>query len=292
MSPFNSILLPLDGSPESVKAAGCALWLAQALDASLHVLHATAQPVPAGDALAHLGVPEARNARVIVHQSSGGAVAAVLQEIAKHRIDLVVMSARGESASADATLAKRLGTVAQAVLERSPVPVILLPARYRESLPWTSMLAATSGELAADLALRAAARLAAALRLRVTVVHSENGPAARRPPLGRYADALAHEYPQRLNQMVERGLAGCAACEAECIHEVLLRRGDAAKVVLEQVARQHSNVVALGWHGAFGGDRAPVLKSLLDEAECALLLARGAEQVHATLKVGAEIDDG
>jgi hypothetical protein len=126
----------------------------------------------------------------------------------------------------------------------------------------------------------------------VTVVHSENGPAARRPPLGRYADALAHEYPQRLNQMVERGLAGCAACEAECIHEVLLRRGDAAKVVLEQVARQHSNVVALGWHGAFGGDRAPVLKSLLDEAECALLLARGAEQVHATLKVGAEIDDG
>lgn len=291
MTQFNSILLPLDGSPEAVKGVGCALWLAESLGATLHVLHTTTHPLSAGDALARLGVPQARPARVIVHQPSGGAVAAVLQEIADHHIDLVVMSARGQSASANAALAQRLGSVAKAVLERCPVPVVLLPARYRESLPWRSMLAASSGEASADLALRAAARLATALGLQVTVVHSENNLAAAvRHPLGSYADALAHEYPPRLNQMVERGLAGSAAGESQCVHEILLRKGNAASVLLEQVARHGASVLALGWHGALGGGRALVLKRLLDDAECALLLVRGAEQAGARLKVGSEID--
>jgi nucleotide-binding universal stress UspA family protein len=291
MTHFISILLTLDGSPEAVKGAGCALWLAKSLGATLHVLHTTTHPLSPGDALARLGVPDARDARVFVHQPSGGAVAAVLQEIADHRIDLVVMTARGESACADAALAKRLGSVAKAVLERSPVPVVLLPARYRESLPWTSMLAASSGEASADLALRTAARLATALGLKVTVVHSQDDRAASgRPPLGSYADALVHECPPRLNQMVERGLAGGAPGDADCVHEILLRTGDAGSVLLEQVARHGSSVVALGWHGAFGGGRALVLKRLLDEAQCALLLVRGTEQAGTRLKVGSDID--
>jgi nucleotide-binding universal stress UspA family protein len=292
MSRFASILLPLDGSPEAAKGAGCALWLAEKLGATLHVLHATAQPLPAREALARLRVPDARRTQVVVHQLSGNAEAAVLEAIAVHRVDLVVMSARGESAATGLELSQRLGTVAQAVLERSPVPVLLLPARYREALPWTSMLAAASGERAADQALEAAVRLAAALRLKVTVVHSEDGPpAAGTAPLGAYADAPHHEYPQRLEEMVERGLAGCTPEEGHCVDHVLLAHGDPAAVLLEEVARRTASVLALGWHGAMAAGRAPVLKRLLAEAECALLLVRAAERSPARLKVGAEIDE-
>jgi nucleotide-binding universal stress UspA family protein len=291
MSRFASILLPLDGSPEAAKGAGCALWLAERLGATLHVLHATAQPLPAREALARLRVPDARRLQVVVHQLPENAEAAVLEAIAVHRVDLVVMSARGESASAGLELSQRLGTVAQAVLERSPVPVLLLPARYREALPWTSMLAAASGERAADQALEAAVRLATALRLKVTVVHSEDGPPAGTAPLGAYADAPHHEYPQRLEEMVERGLAGCTPEEGHCVDHVLLARGDPAAVLLEEVARRSASVLALGWHGALAAGRAPVLKRLLAEAECALLLVRAAERSPARLKVGAEIDE-
>jgi nucleotide-binding universal stress UspA family protein len=224
---FASILLPLDGSPESAKAAGCALWLAQALGATLHVVHATAHSLPAAGALARLRVPHVQDARVVVHQVAGGAEAAVLQEIAAHHIDLVVMSARGESASAKLAPVRRLGSIAQAVIERSPVPIVLLPLHYRESLPWTSMLAAASGEASADHALEAAARLATALRLKITVVHSADGPRGTgAAPFGGYADAPHHEYSHRLKQLVERGLAGCAAEEAHCVHDVLLCRGE------------------------------------------------------------------
>jgi nucleotide-binding universal stress UspA family protein len=291
MSRFASILLPLDGSPEAAKGAGCALWLAERLGATLHVLHATAQPLPAREALARLRVPDARRTQVVVHQLPENAEAAVLEAIAVHRVDLVVMSARGESASAGLELSQRLGTVAQAVLERSPVPVLLLPARYREALPWTSMLAAASGERSADQALEAAVRLAAALGLKVTVMHSEDGPPAGTVPLGAYADAPHHEYPQRLEEMVERGLAGCTPEEGQCVDHVLLARGDPAAVLLEEVARRTASVLALGWHGALAAGRAPVLKRLLAEAECALLLVRAAERSPARLKVGAEIDE-
>ena len=291
---MNSILLPLDGSPAAAKGAGCALWLAESLGATLHVVHATVHPLPAMGELSRLRVPGAQGAHVVVHQLPGPAEAAVLEEIAAHRIDLVVMSAGGESASAGVPCAYCLGAVAQAVLERSPVPVVLLPAQYRESLPWTSMLAAASGEAAADLALDTAVRLASALHLKVTVVHSENGLAAvGRAPLGAcYADAPHHEYPKRLEQLVERGLTSCSADEANCIDEVVLSRGDAALALLQQAQRLHSSVLALGWHGKLNAGRALVFKRLLEQAECALLVVRRRpERSHVRLKVGSNLDE-
>lgn len=292
MRRFASILLPLDGSPVSSKAAGCALWLAEALGATLHVLHATAQPLPGQEALARLRIPAAERARVVVHQLDTAANDAVLAAVTAFAVDLVVMSARGESAAAGLDLSQRLGAVAQAVIERSPVPVVLLPVRYREAFPWTSMLAAASGEAAADQALELAVQLGSSLRLNVTVLHSEDGPrVSGAAPLSGYSDTAHHEYPNRLEELVERALSGCTREECKCINEVLLRRGDAAEVVLEQLAHQHSSVLALGWHGDLGAGRAPVLKRLLEEAECALLLVRGTEESSTRLKVGKEIDE-
>jgi nucleotide-binding universal stress UspA family protein len=288
MTRFNSILIPLDGSPEAAKGAGCALWLAQTLGATLHVLHATAQPLPGREALERLRLPDPGRAQVVVHQLAEHAEAAVLETIARHQIDLVVMSARGESASAGLALHQRVGTVAQAVIERSPVPVLLLPARYREALPWTSMLVAASGEHAADRALEAAAHLGAALRLKLTVVHCHDGPPGTG---GAYADAPHHEYGRRLQEMLERGLAGCSDEECRCVEEVRLSRGEPGAALLEQASRLGSSVLALGWHGTLAAGRAPVLKRLLEEAECALLLLRSSERSSARLKVGSEMNE-
>jgi len=288
MKRFRSLLLPLDGSPESAKGAGCAVWLAERLGATLHVLHATAQPLPGREALARLGLPQAERAQVIVHQLPENAEAVVLEAVAEHAVDLVVMSARGESAAAGAALKQHLGTVARGVIERCPVPVVLLPARYREALPWTSILAAASGESAADRALEAAAQLAAALGLRMTVVHSADGPQGATPP---YADAPHHEYGRRLQEMVERGLSGCTDEEARCMRDVLLRGGVAASALLEESSRRVGSVLALGWHGTLDAGRAPVLKRLLEEASCPLLLVHAPERSAARIKVGRDIDE-
>lgn len=291
MSRFASLLLPLDGSPEAAKGANCALWLAERLGATLHVLHASVQPIPGRDALARLHIPDARRPQIVLHQLPENADTAVLEAVAAYGVDLVIMSARGESASAGIKLSAYLGSVAQAVIERSVVPVLLLPIRYKEVLPWTSMLAASSGETAADYALETATQLAAAIQLKVTVVHAETAGAAKAlPMLGDYMDEPHHEYPARMEGMVERGVAGCTAEECCSVEQALLRRGDPASVLLDQAARHGSSVLALGWHGTLSTGRALVLKRLMEEAESALLLVRKAEESRARLKIGADIE--
>ncbi|NEX63678.1 universal stress protein [Noviherbaspirillum galbum] len=286
MKTFDTLLLPLDGSPEAAKGVGCALWLAEALGATLHVLHAARQPLAAAEALARLHLPGG-HARVILHQMPGQADAATLEAVSAHGVDLVIMSARGASASAGRNLEQRLGSIAQVVIERSPAPVLLLPLQYREVLPWTSMLAAASGETAADEALKAAVGLAAALRIPLTIMHADDAAQAdNRRPLRTYADAAYHEYPHRMEALVKRGLSGRSADESGCIEQVLLRHGDPADILLAQVECQGCSVLALGWHGALGAGRALVLKRLLEEAGCALLLVRGVERQAVKLNVG------
>jgi nucleotide-binding universal stress UspA family protein len=292
MTCFASILLPLDGSPEAGKGAGCALWLTQTLDATLHVLHAAAQPLAGREALARLHAHGIDQSHVVLHQMAEDAEAAVADAIAAYAVDLVVMSACGASASAGLKPLQRLGSVAEAVIAQSPVPVLLLPRSYREALPWTSMLVAASGDTSADRALATATRLAAALKLPVTVIHAEDDSDAAWPePLGHYSDAAHHEYPGRVEGIVERALATSTPEECGCVDQALLRCGDVAAVLLEQIAQRTASVLTLGWHGALGRGRALVFKRLLEEAQCPLLVVRRMEAPRAHLKVGKAIDE-
>jgi hypothetical protein len=77
--------------------------------------------------------------------------------------------------------------------------------------------------------------------------------------------------------------------ECRCITQVLLCRGDPAAELLAQIARQQVSVVALGWHGALGEGRARVLKRLLDEAECALLVVRHEPRPMARLLIDEDL---
>jgi nucleotide-binding universal stress UspA family protein len=290
MNRYMSLLLPLDGSLEAAKGAGCALWLAETFGADLHVLHAATQSYPAHASLVNLHVPASLHAHVILHQITDSAATAVLDAITNLNIDLVIMSSHGESVSTGHDLPHYLGSTALAVLERTPVPVLLLPLHYRETLPWKSILVAASGEVAADQALETASHLAAILKVRVTVVHVEDGPVAETRPLGTYSDSTHYEYPYRMQEMVERGLATCTPSECGCVEGSVLRRGDPATVLLRELSERKSNVLALGWHGAFNTGHAAVLKHLLEQSECALLLLRTGECTKARLKVGREMD--
>lgn len=286
---FDSILLPLDGSPESAKAVGCAVWLAERLGATLHVLHSTSRPLRSDEALGRLRASAAQRARTVLHQTKHEPVRAALDATTQHAVKLVVMSARGLSASAGVDPGKRLGRVATSLIEESTVPVLLLPLHYREALPWHSMLAAASGEAAADQALTTAVQLAARLELTVNAIYVEEMLATAPGALAAYADAPQHEYPRRLEEMVRRAIAGSSAEECRCIEEVRIRRGEPVTELLAEVESRRSSMLALGWHGAFGATRAPVLKGLLERAECPLLVVHEVAGSRVRLKVGDAI---
>jgi nucleotide-binding universal stress UspA family protein len=297
MSPFSSILVPLDGSRVAARSLGCATWLAARLGARLHILSATPQERPAREELARLRVPEAHWPLITLHQAPAYPEDAILAALARHDVSLVVMTAGGQTAEAaplvaDADARSAVGHVTRAVLERSPVPVLLLPPAYREVLPWERVLVPVSGELEGDEALALAVRLANALDLAVHVAHvtdadtGDEGLAAR----ARYADALHHEYPRQLEELVTRALSHCGPAQSRCIADIALCHGDVAAELLGLIERKSLSVLVMGWHGLFTTGHARVLKQLIGVIPSPMLLVKRTIRMPFRLRVGEEID--
>lgn len=293
MSAFDPIVVPLDGSAAAVKGLRCAAWLAANLSATLHIVSARRAPLPPQDALRRLRVPDNLWGSVLLHQSERFPEQAVLDVATRCGAGLIVMTARGRSSEEREGEGPLLGHVTASIVENANVPVLVLPSAYRERLPWTTVLVPISGEAQADAALTIAVRLGHELDLELTVVHVMSLAARRKGGLAaeaRYADALHHEYPCRLDELVERALSHCDRQQAECIKEVLLRRGDVATALLEVVEERKASVVVVGWHARFTARRARILKALLDGVSCPLLLVRAEPPPPFELRVGEVLE--
>lgn len=299
MKPFASILVPLDGSETAARSLGCATWLATRLGARLHVLNAAGEERPPREQLRHLRIAEEHWPIVTLHQALESPEQAVLDAIERVGAQLVVMTARGEAAAGEATDAdtvdvplKLLGHVTRWIVEHSPVPVLVLPPAYQEHLPWTSALVPVSGEVEADAVLTLAVRLANALDLKVKVAHvlgTDDGQSGLSAEI-RYADSIHHEVPSRLQQLISRALPQCTPGECACIEDVVLCRGDTGEELLKLIEDQRTGVLVAGWHGRFVEGHAQLIKALLSEVTCPLLLVKAAPSARFSLKVGDAIE--
>jgi nucleotide-binding universal stress UspA family protein len=236
-------------------------------------------------------VPAEQRTRTVLHQTASNPVSALLEAKARRDVKLVVMSPPGEEVShAIEESTGRFGPIARAIIEESTVPIVVAPPHYREVLPWRSMLVASDGQPAADEAVVMALRFGALLDVKMTVVHVivEHGPTAG--VLGQYADAPQHEMVGRVEQIVRRALVELSPAERRSIQAPLeLRVGDPGPELLAEVDRHRSSLLALGWHGTLDPARASVLKSLVERAECPLLLVRKTQRSQLRLKVGDDI---
>lgn len=288
MSPFSAILVPLDGSHIALRSLGCTTWLASRLSARLHILN-VGEPLPEGEALQRLGVPEKYHSHVKLHQVTGEAGEGILAAVERYGIDLIVMTAQGESAATRGPdPLKVLGHVARQVIEDTHVPVLLLPPAYDESLPWRSVLVPISGEAATDAALTLALRLAQALDLAVTIAHVADGVGSGgggKAGPGHY-DEAHHEFPQMLNEFVARSCALCSAEERRRISGFHLCQGDVAQELSHIIDMTRVSLLVVGWHGQFMSGHAQVLKTLIWQARCAVLLVKPRLQDVFRLRVG------
>jgi nucleotide-binding universal stress UspA family protein len=114
----------------------------------------------------------------------------------------------------------------------------------------------------------------------------DTGLAAR----ARYADALHHEYPGQLGELIRRLLARCSPEEAGRIQDVALCHGDVAGQLLERVERLGISLLVVGWRGRFEAGHARVLKQLLRTVTVPVLLVKPAVRTPFRLKVGEEIE--
>lgn len=292
MSLFRSILVPLDGSRTAARSLGCATWLASRLGARLHVLSATPRVLPARDALARLQIAEEHWPLVELHQAEAYPEDSIMAAIVEHDVGLVVMTARGatvEQAGGSALdTAKILGHVTHAVIERSPVPVLLLPPAYQEVLPWERALVPLSGGDESDAALVLAVPVATAIDLTVYVAHvaEPRGEGETLATQARYADALHHEYRDRVEELVARAIPALTREQCRRIRSTALSSGDIAGELLRRMQLDQINVLVVGWHGQFATGRARILKQLIPAVQTPVLLARSVAPPRFRLEVG------
>lgn len=296
MSLFPSILVPLDGSSGAARSLGCATWLASRLGARLHVLSATPRELPAREELERLHVPREHWSRVELHQASTYPEDAILDAISRYDCRLVVMTSRGAAAEArgapSSGIAKVVGHVTQAVIERCAVPVLLLPPRYREVLPWERLLVPVSGGAESDEALVLAVHLADALGLEVHVAHVSD-PDSKDEEFAvrtRYSDQLHHEYRAQLEELVSRALPALATAECCRVQAIQLGHGDIAGELVNIMSRDRVSVLVVGWHGIFVTGRAQVLRTLIPLLEAPVLLTKCVRPTRFQLKVGEDLE--
>jgi nucleotide-binding universal stress UspA family protein len=219
---------------------------------------------------------------------------AILRAAQEYDIGLIIMSARGEAhdrTTPTALARDTVGHVTRTVIEQGSRPVLLVPAAYRERLPWTRVLVPLSGEAEVSPAAGIAVALANQLALTVRIAHVLDGPDGKSglEATARYADAAHHEYPEQLAELVRRAVPTATPDECRRIEEVALLRGDIATELLRQIEGNDVSLIVIGWHGSLLSGHAKVIKSLLSVITCPILLVKAAPPSPLTLKVGSRI---
>ena len=173
---FNTILVPLDGSPESNVSLPLARSLAQSSGGSIWLLRvATESALPDDHVATHeAGQSIERIARELA--SSGVDVHPVIREgdAAQEIIhlsrdvgaDLIVMRTRGRSGLERAVF----GSVAEEVLKKSPVPLVLVRPGGRRISHIRKLLVPVDGSPGGAVALRTAAEVAQATGASIKVL--------------------------------------------------------------------------------------------------------------------------
>jgi nucleotide-binding universal stress UspA family protein len=299
---YKRILVPVDGSPCSERAARLACRLARVGEAGIvftHVLRERGQRAGGEEASARarsLGtallerwericsdcVPS--SARLV----EGAEVAAVIVQTAHSEgCDLIAMGTHGR----EGLPRLLLGSVAERVSRLSGAPVLLVRAsreRSEERLAIGQIVVAVDGSEPGNLALDHAIDLARSLSAGLTIVHAVGEPVVPIDVMGVYLDAGAQATYEKMRTLGERILREAKERAIGLEANTLLlqvgqqRVGDAIAAFADDV---QADLVVLGTHGRTGLDRwllGSVAERVAHRATVPTLLVRsGGAPAHA-----------
>ncbi|MFN8474018.1 MAG: universal stress protein [Anaerolineae bacterium] len=270
---YKTILVPLDGSELSEQALPLAKSMARGMNAKLLLLQAV-HPLglPSGPLNNHqiraINEAEAYLARIAADLLTDGIIAdtavmdaspahAILDEIKLRDIDMVVMTTHGRSGLGRWVY----GSVAEAVLHGSPVPVLLvrcstwLPEDVVEQT-YPRFLVPLDGSEVAEAAVPHAIYIARKMNATVYLIH------VHEPPELSKEDVVAHpekaqDILERDRQVVERYLSVVANQfkEAGINTHILVRSGAVTQTILEESWDLGVSLIIMASHGRAGLSR-------------------------------------
>lgn len=269
---FSRVVLPLDGTPESASALPVARHLAEVADATLHILHVSDRELTGSELRDALGLPDEDIGSAVLERASGEPAECILHAADGER-SLIVMTMRAAHAGSELGL----GSVAEDVLRRCYTPILLIPPR-KDYAKWRlqQVLLPHDGSPASAAAITPAIGLTHRAGASLWVFHVAAPRAAVSSESGamdmpRYIDQPQHEWPAWSQEFVQRMEALCCGLHEPRVH-LQLAVGDPEKEILRAAREREADLVVLAWHGSFERERARIVKALLRDAPCPILV--------------------
>jgi len=260
---FETILFPTDGSDEAERVLDLAIGLADAHDATLHVLNIadanrtsyaatdsgkTDVLVEEGERIVDEAVDRAREHGVSVIESviQGVPASTVTEYAERQEVGAIVVPTSGRGAVSRLVL----GSVATRVIRTADVPVLSVRPEAAIDYPFGDVLVASDGSATAGAAVERAAVLAAAegatLHVLSVVEIAAYGPEA-------HATLTIDTFEERAENAVD---AAREVAERHGVQvETYLEYGGVNASLLRGVEESGAELVVLGTHGRTGFDR-------------------------------------
>ena len=301
---FERILVPVDFSPTSRDALALAASLARRTGGRLTLLHVGATPTysmtQAWSASMHMPIKELqermkRESQALVERwlqsdiPQGVEARTVLREgfppdeivVEADDHDLVVIGTHGRT-GADRVV---LGSVAERVVRRCKVPVLVAPGVARDAgrrvdSPFENVLVAIDFSESSTRALRAGLAMARTTGAKLTLLHvgiseavmvSQVWMDALSPAVSELHDRMAREAQRQLDRLLHDEVPEPLRGQA------LMREGIAASTIVQQVSLGSYDLVVMGTHGHTGMQRVilgSVAERVLRHSPVPVLVAR------------------
>lgn len=293
---YRTILVPLDGSAFGERALLMATGLARAMNAQLILMCAAsattfpgtdpteAQVQAVAEAQAYLlalatGL-SGQGLKIDVAVPYGTAAESILLEVDLRHVDLLVMCTHGRSGVGRWVY----GSVAEEVLARSPVPVLLVrhsgeAATLGPEPEQASLLVTLDGSAFAETALPHAVTLARTFGSSILLLRTveESMPARRYPSMTIIQEAAEEE--RRAAKSYLDGVAERLRQEGVPVHTMVLK-GWAADVIAYRGAALGPRLIVMATHGRTGAARwllGSVAQEVIRRSPLPVLLVRPAE---------------
>ena len=269
------ILVPLDGSHIASGVLPFARMLATLLGTALHLIYVTRTPVNVESLHQELRLGSEDLTGLVLDQIGGDPVESILQEVSTRACRLVVMSASGLTAHPE----RPLGHVAEELLRRAPVSLVLVPRsaarRAADPRPLSRILVPLDATPATAAALTPVSELielsdAKLVLLHVVTAHDRDLTQAGSLPVPRYLDAPQHSWDAWTREFLHR-FCGCLERPPEAFFVTV---GDPGKEIVRAAREQLPDLIVLVWKGDLGSERAKTVRTVLHDAPCPILFLR------------------
>ena len=275
------VLVALDGSPAAATALPMARTIAARLDAAITILHSATVPVPVADLRQRLGLDRMDVEVLQVQAPNDASAAGILQAGAAPEVALLVLTTHGRSVSDG----PRLGRVAEAVAAGSAGPLLLVvpqtvpaPSAARPAL--RRLLLPLDGTPTTATALRPAIALASQLGASLDVLYVVDPdqadsiePGSVRVPY--YLDQPQHEWPALERRVIDELCTVYAKCPPEVPVGMVLRYGPIGDAIVRCAADHHDDLIVLVRRSRLEPGHAQVLREVLSQTSCPILLLSG-----------------